>query len=178
MRRIHHGGSKEGNMKHPLTWVMVADGGAARVYRTTGETGAHQRQLELVPGGAFSRLDHAQLGPHSSENSPRSARDSGHGASRQTPAAREATKRRAEEEFIATVLAWIGKPEHLAAFERLIIAAPPRTLGEIRAALSPALKERIHGEIHGDLTKLPIKELEQRVLASSLSLAADRGEAS
>jgi protein required for attachment to host cells len=87
-------------------------------------------------------------------------------------------KRRAEEEFIATVLSWIAKSENLATFDRLIIAAPARTLGETRAALPASLAGRIYHEIHGDLLKLPIKELEKRVQASMLDLGTEGRQAS
>jgi protein required for attachment to host cells len=160
-------------VRQPISWVLVADGGIARIYRTTGENGAHRAQLELVTGGTFSGSDPAHLGPRPGKNFSSTLRYSGHGVT-----THEGLKRRAEEEFIAAVLAWIEKPAHLAAFERLIVAAPPRTLGEIRFAASPALEVRIHREINGDLTKLPIKDLERRVMACILDLRAERSEAS
>jgi protein required for attachment to host cells len=160
-------------VRQPLSWVLVADGGKARIYRTTGESGAHRALLEPVPGGAFSRSDPVQFGPRPGKNFASALRNSGHGVMTY-----ESLKRRAEEEFVAAVLAWIEKPEHLATFERLIIAAPARALGEIRLALSPVLAGRIHGEIRGDLTKLPIKELEKRVLASIPEPGTERRHAS
>jgi protein required for attachment to host cells len=160
-------------VRQPGSWVLVADGGAARIYRTTGESSAHRTRLEAVPGGSFSRSDPAHFGPRPGKNFSSALRNSGHGVT-----THEGLKRRAEEEFIATVLTWIEKPEQMAAFERLIVAAPDRALGEIRAALSPVLAGRIHREIHGDLIKLPIKELEERVLASMLDLGTERRQAS
>ncbi len=160
-------------MRQPSSWVLVADGGTARIYRTTGDSGAHRALLEPVPDGAFSRSDPAHFGPRPGKNFASALRNSGHGVT-----THEGLRRRAEEEFVATVLAWIAKPEHLAAFERLIVAGPPRTLGEVRLALSPVLKGKLQSEIHGDLTKLPIKELERRVLASMAGLGAERREAS
>jgi protein required for attachment to host cells len=160
-------------VRQPLSWVLVADGGRARIYRTTGDIGAHRALLEPVPGGTFSRSDPAHFGPRPGNNFSSALRNSGHGVT-----THDDQHRRAEEEFIGTVLAWIERPEHLSAFERLIVAAPPRTLGEIRLALIPALAERVHSEIHGDLTKLPIKELEQRVLPYLTSVGAERRQAS
>ncbi len=37
-------------------------------------------------------------------------------------------------------------------FDRLIIVAPPPTLGELRRALSPAVRAHIYGELGRDLT--------------------------
>jgi protein required for attachment to host cells len=141
-------------------WLLVADGGKARIYRTTGDGDSLRVRLEPVPGGTFSRPDSGQFGPRP-----------GH-----TP--HDAQKRRAEEEFLSAVLAWIEKPEHLAAFAFLIIAVPPRTLGEIRFALSPELAERIHGEIRGDLTKLPMTELERRISPYIPGIGSERKRAS
>ena len=156
-------------MRRPVNWILIADGGTARTYRTTGETGAHRARLEAIPDGSFTRSDPAHFGPRPGKNFASALRNSGHGVT-----THEGQKRRAEQEFVAAVLAWIEKPEQLAAFERLIVAAPPRILGEIRMALSPALARRIHSEIHGDLMKLPIKELEKRVLASIFDPGAEQ----
>jgi protein required for attachment to host cells len=160
-------------VKLPPSWVLVMDGAMARLYRTTGESGPHRALLAPVSGGAFSRSDPAHFGPRPGKNFASALRDSGHGVT-----THESRRRRAEEEFVGTVLAWIEKPEHLAAFQHLVIAAPARCLGEIRHALSAVLAARLHREIHGDLTKLPIKELEQRVLESMLDLTGDRRETS
>lgn len=156
-----------------MIWVLVIDGGAARIYRTTGTSNPHQARLEPVPGGVFSRSDPAHFGPRPGRNFASALRDSGHGVT-----THEAGRRRAEQEFVGAVLAWIGKSDNLAAFQRLVVAAPARTLGEIRAALSPKLAGRVHREIHADLTKLPIKELEDRVIASLSDLGGGRRQAS
>jgi protein required for attachment to host cells len=160
-------------VKQPPIWVLVADGGAARVYRTTGDSGAHRALLEPVPGGTFSRADPAHFGPRPGKNFASALRNSGHGVT-----THESQHRRAEEEFILAVLAWIERPEHLGVFERLIVAAPPRTLGEIRLALPAALAGKVHSEIHGDLTKLPIKELERRVIPHMSAIGVERRRAS
>ncbi|MGL4636143.1 MAG: host attachment protein [Beijerinckiaceae bacterium] len=155
-------------MRIPLTWVLVADGATAHIFRTTGKSGAHRALLQPVPGGVFHRSDPAHFGPRPGKNFSSALRNSGHGVT-----THENLKRHAEEEFVAVVLGWIEKPENLAAFENLIIVAPSRALGEIRSAMSQALLGRTHHEIHGDLTKLPVKELEERLLASLAGIAAE-----
>lgn len=44
-------------------------------------------------------------------------------------------------------------------YERLILVAPPRFLGELRDLLSPRVEARIVASIHHDLAKTPIHAL-------------------
>ena len=48
----------------------------------------------------------------------------------------------------------------------LIVAAPPRTLADLRAALHPEVKARIVLEINRDFVNQPVWEIERRVVAS------------
>ena len=48
----------------------------------------------------------------------------------------------------------------------LIIAAPPRTLADLRNALPPEVKARIVIEINKDFTKHPVWEIERHIVAS------------
>lgn len=47
--------------------------------------------------------------------------------------------------------------------ERLILVAPPRALGMIRKAYSPALRQAIGAEIEKDYTRLPVREIERHL---------------
>lgn len=48
----------------------------------------------------------------------------------------------------------------------LVIAAPPRTLVDLRNALHPDVKARIVLEINKDFTKHPVSEIERHIIAS------------
>jgi len=48
----------------------------------------------------------------------------------------------------------------------LILAAPPRTLADLRGALRPDVKARVVREINKDFTKQPVWEIERHVVAS------------
>ena len=50
--------------------------------------------------------------------------------------------------------------------KRLILVAPPRALGMLRPAYSPALRHAISAEIDKDWVALPIHEVEERLLKS------------
>lgn len=51
----------------------------------------------------------------------------------------------------------------------LVIAAPPRTLADLRAALHPDVKARIVLEINRDFANQPVWEIERHVVASLAS---------
>jgi protein required for attachment to host cells len=47
----------------------------------------------------------------------------------------------------------------------LTMVASPRALGMIRADYSAAVRKAIHGELHKDLVKMPVHEIEKQLLA-------------
>ena len=48
----------------------------------------------------------------------------------------------------------------------IIVVAPPRALGMIRPAYSHALRAAVRAEVHKDLVKLPIHEIEKHLTAA------------
>jgi protein required for attachment to host cells len=46
----------------------------------------------------------------------------------------------------------------------LVVAAPPRTLAELRQAFEPDVKRHVVAEIDKDLTKHPVSEIERHLL--------------
>jgi protein required for attachment to host cells len=51
--------------------------------------------------------------------------------------------------------------------KHIIVAAPPRTLAELRSHFSDAVKQRILAEVNKDLTKHPVYEIERHLVASA-----------
>ena len=47
----------------------------------------------------------------------------------------------------------------------LILVAPPRALGMIRPAYSPALRAAVRAEVDKDFVKLPVHEIEKHLTA-------------
>jgi protein required for attachment to host cells len=47
----------------------------------------------------------------------------------------------------------------------LTMVASPRALGMIRSDYSAAVRKALHGEVHKDLVKMPIHEIEKQLLA-------------
>ena len=44
-------------------------------------------------------------------------------------------------------------------FDRLILVAPPHTLGELRAALDKQTREKVSAELNKDLTNMSVQDL-------------------
>ena len=51
--------------------------------------------------------------------------------------------------------------------KHIVVAAPPRILAELRHRFSDAVKQRILAEVNKDLTKHPVYEIEQHLVASA-----------
>jgi protein required for attachment to host cells len=47
----------------------------------------------------------------------------------------------------------------------LTMVASPRALGMIRSDYSAAVRKVLHGEVHKDLVKMPVYEIEKQLLA-------------
>ncbi len=48
-------------------------------------------------------------------------------------------------------------------FDRVILVAPPATLGDLREALSDHVRAAVYAELDKDLTKTPVAELPQHL---------------
>ncbi len=65
-----------------------------------------------------------------------------------------------EERFAATIATRLRERVLANDFGSLIVVAPPRTLGVLRAHYDPMVKARLLGEVPKDLTGHPISEIE------------------
>lgn len=68
-----------------------------------------------------------------------------------------------EQRFVRDFAEKLNRAATRNRFERLILIAPPKVLGALRPALSPAVAERIAAEIPSDLTRHPIPEIEKLI---------------
>ena len=66
-----------------------------------------------------------------------------------------------EEHFAHEIAARINKSAERGLFQEIVIVAPPRTLGEIRKALSAKAAGLVTGELAKDLTRHPLREIEK-----------------
>ena len=113
------------------TWVVVADGTAARVFEERVRLGHLVERHDLA-------LESHEDRHHASAHSGGGAEHSGKGDTRHaTPAAR------AEHRFLAGLAAQLDAAAKSEAFRKLVIVAPPTALGVLRAALGEATLRRI-----------------------------------
>lgn len=136
------------NMKKTVTWVLIADGAQARVLEHTGPG----KGLKQVEG-----LDWSMEALQAREIvSDRPGSKSGGGIVPKTdPVAYR------ETEFVKSVAATLGRHQQNGAFDRLVIAAAPIALGDLRKAISPAVQKTVVAELNKDLTNIPTAQLDK-----------------
>ena len=141
-------------MKPIVTWIVVADGGRMSVFENDGpgkglvavkdlhaeDSHLHNQDIEAdKPGRSFASTGHARsaIEPHSDPVTLR------------------------ETAFAHALATMLDARLAAGAYQRLIVAAAPTALGQIRGALSDAVDKVVVGELPKDLTKTPIVELPQ-----------------
>lgn len=142
-------------MKKTVTWVLIADGAQARVLENTGP-GKGLKQVEGLDW-AIEPLSAQEIvtdkpGRSHSTGGPRSAIEP-----KTDPVAYR------ETEFVKSLAAMLDRQQQKNAFDRLVVVAAPVALGDIRKAMSPAVKKTIVAELNKDLTNLPTAQLDQHL---------------
>lgn len=139
-------------IKPVVTWILVADAGHARVIAHNGPgLGLHP-----VPG---HNLEHP-VPSNQDLMADREGRSfSSHGDGR-SAMERPSDPVRLEKRAFATRLAAMLSDElRKGSFDRLIIIAAPRALGDLRAALSDQVRRKVNHEIDKDLTHVGLTDL-------------------
>ena len=140
-------------MKPTITWIVVADGDQAKIFEHDGPG----KGMHALPD---LQLDQAHL-RSGDIMADRPGRSGGSGAS----GSRSAVEYKSdpvdvrERRFVEHLAKVLDAKLSEGAFTRLIIAAAPIALGELRPALSDALKKTIIAELPKDLTNIPTIKL-------------------
>jgi len=143
-------------MKKTITWVIVADHQRVRVLMNSGPG----RGLQPVAGMELqTRL---KAGRDIVADRPGRSFES-QGAARHAVQPRVDPHRQAAERFIERVAEMLTAASNKGDYDRLVVVAPPRALGEFRKSLPAAVKNKLIGEIGEDLTKAPTAALATRV---------------
>jgi protein required for attachment to host cells len=142
------------------TWVAAADGGKAMIFVNDGSDSAPA--LTILSKDELDNPSARQQGTDRPGRRP----DAGVGQR----SALEATDwhELGKEQFVQDFAARLDRAAASGRFERLVLAAPPKVLGQLRAALSAATTQCIAAELGSDLTGLPVAEIE-RHLAKTLA---------
>jgi len=145
-------------MRKISIWVLVADGARARVFAGTGR-GFGLRELEEGSFSGERRPSRALRG----DRPGRTFDSAGPGRHAMEPPSDP--HRLAETAFLRETAAWLAEREQGGAFDRLVVIAAPRALGELRNLLPEAVTRRLTGELAADLTHAEAAEIERQVLA-------------
>lgn len=139
-------------------FVVVADGRKMLFFRNEGDA----QHLNLVVERVREQ-DNPSDGEQSTDRPGRSFSSVGPGRS----AYEETDFHQLEEDrFAADTAELLRKRALNNDFEKLIVVAPPRTLGELRKHYHKEVAARLTGELDKDLTGHPVPEIEQ-VLAAT-----------
>ncbi|HVV63155.1 MAG TPA: host attachment protein [Pseudolabrys sp.] len=136
-------------------WVVICDGAKALVLENAGDTKAPNLKTREVYAQK-AQPTHA-LGtdaPGRAMSSNGTARS----AVQQTD-----WHEQAEREFLADLAKRLDAAVTAGEVKSIIVAAPPRALGMIRAAYTPVLRGAVRAEMDKDYVKLPVYEIEKHL---------------
>jgi protein required for attachment to host cells len=140
-------------MKPLRTWALIADSAHARIFENHGP--------------AYGDPHHGTPGHHDPETSWMAIEGLVF-ESRHTPAdrlrkdhrgSRMGLHEKAQLSFAHSLADVLATQLQAGAFHRLIIAAPPSTLGALRDAISERVRATVIAEFAHDLTKIPDHEI-------------------
>ncbi len=135
-------------MKPVRTWIVIADGARARIVKNAGPGRGVETDPELV-----FRSEHRKLQEIMADRPGRAFDSVGKG--RHAMACGADGVREDERHFLQSLAERLEKEALADAYDRLILVAPPRALGDLRPFLSKPVKNRVHEEIAKNLTQLP-----------------------
>lgn len=142
--------------KKLTTWVLVADHQRARVFSAAGH-GSPLEDVDRLSTEDPLPVSH-EAGDHRPDIGYASRGGPQHGYEpKQTPHDKAALR------FVDRIAAAVAKEAEAGAFDQLVLVAPPRALGEFRAALPDAVTKRVIATINHDLTKATRDEVAAQV---------------
>lgn len=139
-------------MKAKVTWILIADGAQARVLENDGPG----KGLTAVKGLSFEQepLKNQEI---VTDRQGRSFSSTGHGRSAYEPEVSPVEQR--EQRFVERVASELDQHRRNGDFDRLIIAADPTSLGNIRNSLTRQVQDAVVAELAKDLTNIPTPKL-------------------
>lgn len=130
------------------TWILIADGGRARVLESVGSKARLREVVGLV------ELQDLPASRDIGDDKPGRSFDSV-GGHRHAIEPRSDPHRELKRDFATHLAELMDVKAGANAFERLVVVAPAVTMGDLRSALSRRVSELVVAEIVSDLTKVP-----------------------
>lgn len=139
------------------TLVFVGDGEKALFLRNKGDA----ELLNLV----IERIFEQDNPPTREQGTDRPGRSFASAGTHRSAMEQTDWHRIAEERFAGDVAERLYKQAHAGRFDKLVVVAPPKVLGNLRKAFHKEVAERVTAEIPKELTSHPVHEIE-RLLAA------------
>ncbi|MES2753469.1 MAG: host attachment family protein [Pseudomonadota bacterium] len=140
------------------TRVVVVDGRKLLMFRNEGDATA----LNLVVESAEERINPADR----DQKTDAAGRSSSPQGAAQSSLGEVDFHQQEEDRFAAETAALLKQGALANDYEKLIVVAPPKTLGELRKHYHKEVSDRLLGELHKDLTGHPVPEIEKALLAA------------
>jgi protein required for attachment to host cells len=131
--------------------VLVGDGRKALFLRNKGTP----REVELIVEREL-RQDNP---PTREQGTDRPGRKYGTDGVSRSAVGETDWHEQAEERFAVEIADTLYQMEHSQQFDELVVVAPPKMLGDLRAAFHPEVARCVVAEVAKDLTTHPIPEL-------------------
>ena len=146
-------------MKATRTWILVADGGKARILENLGPgKGVHQvaglEETVTLPPNRDLLDDRPGRGFES-------AGPTRHAYETSDP------HRELKRAFARHLVDQLSAMHTKKLFDRLVLVAPPPMLGDLRAMINPPLSAIVVGELARDLTHTPTDEIASYIEGTS-----------
>ena len=142
-------------MKPTITWIVIADGDQAKVFEHEGPG----KGLKAIKDLQFEQ-EHLKAQEIMADKPGRAFSSAGPGARSSMEYSSDPVAVR-ERRFVERLADMLNEKQQQGKFDRLVIAAAPAALGDIRPALSDKVKETILAEMPKDLTNVPTQKLGQ-----------------
>jgi protein required for attachment to host cells len=140
-----------------LTWVVVCDGRKSLILENAGDV----TLLNLVTKEAMS----AENPPTHAQGVERPGRVQQSANSMRSAVGQTDWHDEAERAFLRGVAARLDRAVAENETRAIVLVAPPRAMGMLRAELSPRVDKAVKGEIAKDYVKLPVSEIEKHLKA-------------
>ena len=144
-------------MKKTVTYILVADGARARLYANHGVG----KGLQPVSGATHRADLHHHDRDILADRPGRTFNSVGQGRSAMEP--QTEWHRFEKHKFAREMAKVLDAAAANKAFDRLILVAPPATLGDLRTELADATRKMVTAELPKDLTRHAEQELPQHL---------------
>lgn len=140
-------------MKPTVTWIVIADGAQAKVFEHNGPS----KGLTPVEDMLFEQ-DRLKSSDIMADKPGRSFSSAGPGSRSSIEYSSDPVQVR-ERRFVEKLADVLHERHADGQFDRLVIAAAPTALGDLRPALSDKVRGTVIAELPKDLTNIPTAKL-------------------